>query len=340
MCAGSEIQELVGEAICRALGYPGLWAIATVLRDAQGSSGETFVGLIPFLARFSPLVYFGENVEDLLLAGSDNRSVLIEALADIGYIVEIELLAHKEFGGCTQRRRAFIVAINPSRCNISFEEAMRIAEAVFKAARAMQVASIPISACLLSDKNPYIAQTFQERLDALVQPKPGAVTTWQEAMMNLLDKKNMSWSECTVPDHLKSDELQLLMPRELMTLAFKIRTADGDRAAVDCSQSVDRGGGTHADLLATLTPGIKMWLQEQKRLMRGIEFDGPWLPLQMLEPSKPPSQRPRGGAYARFGRIFFHQRPLRGLGHRFVVALAWLSWGGPGSCRERGFQGR
>ena len=51
----------------------------SALRSGTGSSGETFFGLLWMLDRFQPPVYIGENVEDLMQVGSDNRAALLEA---------------------------------------------------------------------------------------------------------------------------------------------------------------------------------------------------------------------------------------------------------------------
>ena len=56
---------------------------STALRDASGTSGETFLGVLNTLEECQPPVWVGENVEDLGLISSDNRQALLEVRSTI-----------------------------------------------------------------------------------------------------------------------------------------------------------------------------------------------------------------------------------------------------------------
>jgi hypothetical protein len=87
----------------------------------------------------------------------------------------------------------------------------------------------------------------------------------------MLEKKGLTWQQCTVPDGMRGPCYELLPMRERKTLGFKL-LVDPDAKSVDVGQTVDRSSVGRLDdkgnmLLPTLTPGSKTWLVDQQRTL-------------------------------------------------------------------------
>jgi len=84
-------------------------------------------------------------------------------MADIGYVVAFELLSHEEFGGCTARKRAYLVCINVARTAHTPEVARQIAKSIMETVLHLKVKwpgkPLTVDKFLLEPDDPYIGAT-------------------------------------------------------------------------------------------------------------------------------------------------------------------------------------
>jgi hypothetical protein len=76
---------------------------SNVLEEKRGSSGQT--------------------LEEIIDVFSENRLYLISAMRGAGYVTDVVKVASSEYGHWTKRVRAYIVALNLEKCELSDSEA-------------------------------------------------------------------------------------------------------------------------------------------------------------------------------------------------------------------------
>jgi site-specific DNA-cytosine methylase len=96
---------------------------SNVLEEKRGSSGQTLEGLLQYLRNDAPPVYIGENVDEIIDVFSENRLYLISAMRGAGYVTDVVKVDSSEYGHWTKRVRAYIVAFNLEKCELSDSEA-------------------------------------------------------------------------------------------------------------------------------------------------------------------------------------------------------------------------
>ena len=123
-----------------------------------------------------------------------------------------------------------------------------------------------------------IAYSTLDRALRIQAKKVGAPETlqekgqdWKVKLQAMLEKKGLTWQQCTVPESMRGPYYDLLPMRERKTLGFKL-LVDPDAKSVDIGQTVDRCSVGRLDdkgnmLLPTLTPGSKTWLVDQRRTL-------------------------------------------------------------------------
>ena len=93
-----------------------------------------------------------------LAAFANYRCFGWKALAEIGYAVALDVFVHSEYGGCTIRKRVYMIAINASRFALSAIEARQLAQEMISLAKALKIGPRSFEEFLLDDAHPYIVR--------------------------------------------------------------------------------------------------------------------------------------------------------------------------------------
>ena len=113
-------------------------------------------------------------------------------------------------------------------------------------------------------------------------------TKWQSNLQRHLDKANIRWSQCTLPeDHLASPGYMSLTEREKMMLGYTFKR-NPEATSIDCSQSAGRCPIGHSNCLPTLTTSSNIYLIGNMRCLTGKEslmLHG--FPKEVLDDSRP-----------------------------------------------------
>ena len=73
----------------------------------------------------------------------------------------MELLTHSEFGGCTGRKRAYVVAIHMKQFGISADQARQILSDVWATIATLKVEPQSFEQYLLKDNDPWISDELR-----------------------------------------------------------------------------------------------------------------------------------------------------------------------------------
>ena len=79
-------------------------------------------------------------------------------MSDLGYVTEIIPMAHDEYGGCTIRKRVYLVSLHPKALGISTEEANKIMVQIVKKVEDLKLPSQDFREHLLPEEHPYVQQ--------------------------------------------------------------------------------------------------------------------------------------------------------------------------------------
>ena len=102
----------------------------------------------------------------MLLIPSATR---IEEMIDLGYTSEIIPLAHDEYGGCTTRKRVYLVGLHAEALGISSAAAAEMVTSIAKKVLDLKLPSTNFQDFLLADDHPYVVKMKQNLTPAETQ---------------------------------------------------------------------------------------------------------------------------------------------------------------------------
>ena len=90
----------------------------------------------------------------------------LQMMADLGYVTAIEALAHDEYGGCTGRKRAYLLCIHVERCGLELDEARQVLRAMCSTIRTLTLPATDFHEFLLAPDHPYLARQKKIMIDS------------------------------------------------------------------------------------------------------------------------------------------------------------------------------
>ena len=84
-------------------------------------------------------------------------------MSDLGYATEIIPMAHDEYGGCTIRKRVYLVCLHGEALGITDETASIILKSIVEKARALKLPATNFRDYLLPDDHPYVQHMKQSQ---------------------------------------------------------------------------------------------------------------------------------------------------------------------------------
>ena len=243
----------------------------SALANGTGSSAKTLRGLLLYLETSNMYVWVGENLDDLDKVFSVNRQFMLQELGNIGWVADTVSLDSSQLGAPTARKRAYIIAINCYKCNLSPEDSRKLLTSIVTCIQKLVVPMLPLTDFLLEDNDPYMQTFFESLGNRGGHAEPG----WEKTFYAALSKAGMSWSECIVPDKtMKSKWYKTLKPREKMVLAYELKRHP-QATCIDVGQSAGWSQVSETEVLPTMIPRGWFWIRlegREERLLTGKEM--------------------------------------------------------------------
>ena len=240
----------------------------TALRDKAGSSGETLLALLAHLDQHEPVIYIGENVEDV--TKEENIQELEYCLGTRGYATRGEILKSFDFGSPQKRVRYWFISLNVKKLGITAPEAHTLLRKVFATINSMKVSCPSLQPFLLKAKDSYLKQELSRRVRAKTGEHQGP-SSWKSLHQKECEGMPGGFRNC-FPDATitESPWFKLMGNRESMALAKAI-TDHPKAISVDVYQSMNRVFIGTEKTVSTIVPGCHQWLTKHRRFLVGLE---------------------------------------------------------------------
>jgi site-specific DNA-cytosine methylase len=233
----------------------------------RGTTSSTLQGILDYLDKQRPLMYVGENLDDIVKA--DAVQELRQHFAAIGYAVGCGVLQAHHYGAATTRKRGFVIAMECRVSGLALDDAFDMIKAMFELVDSMRIPPMSLTTVMLPDSHAHVQAELDKRTRA------GHVsmsdTLWQGQLFTLLQSKGLSWSGIEAPqEQQQSPWFATLAEREQMNLGYYL-AMDKATTSVDCYQSPGRCFVGKDNLASTIVPGSKIWSVARRRPITGLE---------------------------------------------------------------------
>lgn len=233
----------------------------------KGTTSSTLQGILDYLDRHRPLMYVGENLDDIVKP--DAVQELRQHFAAIGYAVGCAVLQAHHYGAATTRKRGFVISIECRHSGLSLDDAYDMIKAMFELVESMRIPPVCLTSVMLPDSHPYV----QAELDKRTRAGHASMTDtlWQGQLFTLLQSKGLSWSGIQAPQGQRSSPwFATLAEREQMNLGYHL-AMDKAVTSVDCYQSPGRCFVGKNNMVSTIVPGSRIWSVARRRPITGME---------------------------------------------------------------------
>lgn len=258
---------------------------------SKGASAQTFRGMLEYCKAHKPPLLIYENVDaidDKVSANTEtNLSLLMQAMADLGYQGQKVMTDAQEFGLPCRRRRLYVFFVCVASEKIDLQhEAIGQVFAKFRTLVTACMRSPPcVTACLLKEDNSQqhadiLLRALAERRDTAAKnaqnpKKAEATNTWIDKHILYADQLGVRWSAPVAAELTLNDWYDTLTVREGDALVLS-KKADPSSVFRNLSQSLGRinskSSGVGKEVAPTMLPGQLLWIEGgQKRLLTGEE---------------------------------------------------------------------
>ena len=134
----------------------------SALREKSGSSGDTFLHLLNYLDAEKPLIYVGENVDDI--TKPDNLDSLLEEFGRRGYAMRGMSLKSSDYSSPQKRVRYYFICINIAKSGLSEQEVFDILKNIFATIAALTVPMTELADHRLPESHRYRARAARARV--------------------------------------------------------------------------------------------------------------------------------------------------------------------------------
>lgn len=265
----------------------------SVLADGEGSSGSTFWGMLSALdACENTGIYVGENVEEMSKFNSENRTVLLDAFTQRGWVIQTRFIQGLDYGSIASRGRTWIIGLNMKRTGLNSNRATGLLNLMFATVERMGIKRGTFSEedFMLSDKSDIVKSELRRCAAKKAAKKDDdkqsdKSESWSSQFHCLLQNAGVTWSQCCLrPPASDSQWVQLLPQREQLAIGYSCVNVP-NLTYVDTSQTIGRGFTSDNAEIPCLRPGARMCVMQRKpiRWILGYEMllihgaTRPWL---------------------------------------------------------------
>ena len=278
--------NVVMQHICVLPGQSRAEYLADLLKRSDGTSGETFAGMVAYMQAHRPPFLVWENVPDIVEAcDGNNIAHLVHTVSAIGYVTAFRVLCSDSYLLPQRRRRCYGICALVDDTGLSNRGAQAMVEGMMQTVESLSFPKpVPIEQFLLKPDDAHV----KAELARVQSAKPSATAkddktkVWRQHTQAACRKRRLDYDTLALPEQMmESEAMRQLSEREQKGLAFWMRVERDKVTSLDVSPSLFRMARGHSGLFPTLCPGSKVVLIEQKRVLTGLES----LTLQGFPPS-------------------------------------------------------
>ena len=186
-----------------------------------GSTSSTLQGILDYLNNHRPLMYVGENLDDIVKA--DVWLEISHSFAEVDYACGMQVMKADEYGATTSRKRAYIIAFECRLSGLALEAGFAIINEIHDLVGSMKIPTARLDEVLLPDDHPYVAGELARRQQQTQHVTQD--TLWQGQLFTLLEQKGLTWSGIMAPaEQQASPWFATLVEREQMNIGCSHRT--------------------------------------------------------------------------------------------------------------------
>ena len=150
-------------------------------------------------------------------------TLLLKAMASLGWVSEIMMLRGHEYGALTRRKRAWLVCVHCARCGISVACGRNLVKRISALVGQMKIDPLPADCFMLPDDDPYLSKLFAPMDPRQQLDTEDKSTRWQADVVKSLEKHGLTWSDLKMrKDLLQSPSIQALSERAKACLSFNL----------------------------------------------------------------------------------------------------------------------
>ena len=256
---------------------PGGKAQHQILRKGIGSSGATFKATIEILALGETPVYIGENNEEIAVLSGDDNAFIHESLNEIGFVALIKFLDAPKGGSRANRKRAWIIALNPGLLGMTVMEARDALTLMAQFLDKICCLKKPMQKTtdyLLKNDHAWIKRRLKSREDhkgAAAKSSKSSDGNWAEYTGEALEAENIQWSTLELPAGQEGPWFDALPDRLKVSLKYNFFTHP-DGTSFDLYQKIQRVFVGKNEILTAIVAGSEIWLPRVARLLTGWEL--------------------------------------------------------------------